>query len=85
MNCRAVIVLTHVAEGAASHVTPAHGSGRHAPAAQPYAHVSSLKVYWHTPFMQLPLGAYVRSLVPSTHVAAGGALQLTPLHDAAAH
>jgi hypothetical protein len=35
---RSTVADEHVFAGAESHVTPAHGSGKHAPALQPSSH-----------------------------------------------
>lgn len=48
------------------------------PLLQPSVHVCSIGAYVQLPPAQLPIGENVRSVVPETHVGAGGITQLTP-------
>ncbi len=68
----------HVETGGVVHVMPAHGSGLHAPDAQPYAHVVSVGAYVQLPDEHVPALAYVRSELDVVHCGGGGVVQLTP-------
>lgn len=72
---RRVVAFAQVFAGGMLHVTPAHGSGLHAPPEQPNWHVVSVGAYEQAPPEQVPVEAYVRRVVELRHDAAGGVLQ----------
>jgi hypothetical protein len=66
-------------------VTPAQGSLRHAPDAQPKAQVVSTGEYVQLPPPHVPGVVNARRMFASTQTAAGGELHTTVAHGSPAH
>ena len=71
--------------GGVEQVNPAQGSLTHAPALQPNAQVVLVAVYEQVPPAQVPEATWLRSVLASVQLLAGGVEQVTPAQGSPAH